>query len=182
MQNDRIGKSSALIRNGIGLTAALLIGGCMFGQYHPTEKFTLETSSRPAAAQLRVGEFRNNSGAGRRMQIVEADGRVRELQFASWNDDPGALISGALNRGFSRAGQPTVRRVSGELDCFGANDATKVFRLAGIFRIDDAPPVRFDLVEPLADGATDPVAIADAARLAANRLAELIAKAGAAKP
>ncbi|MDR0931461.1 MAG: PqiC family protein [Victivallales bacterium] len=154
--------------------SVILLSGCVFKSYYPVAEFDLPAVKvdSPAFA-MHIMEFRNNSISGSRFQARDASGQVFSDPYNKWVLPPEQLIARTLNLTLQHPERKSETRIpiTGELDIFNVESATKTFRFAGSWSPTYTKrEYQFDFSVPLKGDS--PLALVEAAREAVGKLAQ----------
>ena len=152
--------------------AGLFCNGCLYQQFRKVNDFDLEVE--PAGAgNVMVTALRNTSSSGIRIQSRTNFDLTRD-PYNCWAMEPGALITTALNRALTRDGEQPRTIFQGEIDCFEADLANRVFRLSGFYcTVPHGKKIRFAIAAPLRGKSVQNIVLAasEAVRQLAVRIA-----------
>lgn len=91
----------------VALLSLLLAGGCVFtpNTYVENSEFDLKLPKQVKSAPIRLGVFKNLSGADQRFMVRRGDGRVVSLEYQRWRLSPELMLMRCMYGAFNVAAQ-----------------------------------------------------------------------------
>ncbi|QSH42039.1 hypothetical protein P0136_04910 [Lentisphaerota bacterium ZTH] len=159
---------------------SVTLAGCIFAPYHKTAYYDLsvEPVRLAAAANVKVSEFDNESGAGSKIRIRINKYRIVDAGYSKWIQTPGELLMRSLNKAFAvnYTTDAPACEIYGTLDTFEVKLDKMQFAISGFYTIRRGKS-RLDRQFDISVGLKEksPVEYARAASAAVNQLGKELA-------